>query len=206
MSSEDVPVLEPYNPLDKIRIGQSIASALTESDLQSFPLQPFIGAGVYAIYYCGDFPQYSELSKMNTKHVFYPIYVGKAAPAGARKGGIISTCTNGMSLFSRLNQHAQSLQKAENLDINHFSCRFLAVDDIWIPLAESVLIERYKPLWNHCLDGFGNHDPGKGRYNQKMSPWDLLHPGREWARKLKPCAYSMEQILERIHNHFVKQK
>jgi hypothetical protein len=67
-----------------------------------------------------------------------------------------------------------------------FYCRFLVVDDIWIPLGESLLIEKTKPLWNVIVDGFGNHDPGKGRYNQQMSAWDTLHPGRDWAKKLQP--------------------
>ncbi len=31
---------------------------------------------------------------------------------------------------------------------------------------------------NKIIDGFGNHDPGKGRYNQLRSRWDKLHPGR----------------------------
>lgn len=30
-----------------------------------------------------------------------------------------------------------------------------------MPLAESMLIEQLKPVWNVCLDGFGNHDPVK---------------------------------------------
>jgi len=34
-----------------------------------------------------------------------------------------------------------------------------------------------------ALDGFGNHDPGKGRYEQAKSDWDIIHPGRVWAER-----------------------
>jgi len=75
----------------------------------------------------------------------------------------------------------------------------LVVDDIWIPLGESLLIEKTRPLWNIVLDGFGNHDPGSGRYNQQQSAWDIIHPGRKWAKKLqegKPEEEIKKQILE----------
>lgn len=54
-----------------------------------------------------------------------------------------------------------------------------------ISVVESVLINRYQPIWNTKIDGFGNHDPGKGRYEQAKSEWDKIHPGRAWAEKLK---------------------
>jgi len=58
------------------------------------------------------------------------------------------------------------------------------VEDIWIPLGENLLIAMFHPVWNRVLDGFGNHDPGERRKNQRRSPWDVLHPGRPWANKL----------------------
>ena len=33
-------------------------------------------------------------------------------------------------------------------------------------------------LWNSLVDGFGNHDPGAGRYKGLRPRWDVLHPGR----------------------------
>jgi hypothetical protein len=74
----------------------------------------------------------------------------------------------------------------------------LIVDDIWIPLGESLLISMFSPLWNQTLDGFGNHDPGAGRCNQQRSSWDLVHPGRPWAQKLKPNIRSKDEILKVI--------
>ena len=115
-----------------------------------------------------------------------PIYVGKAVPAGARKGGYGLGGSPGTVLYRRLIEHAESVEQAENLSAEDFFCRYLAVDDIWIPLGESLLIEMLSPVWNALIDGFGNHDPGKGRYNQQRSAWDVLHPGRPWAKRLQP--------------------
>jgi hypothetical protein len=53
-------------------------------------------------------------------------------------------------------------------------------------MAERFLIQHYQPLWNVRLDGFGNHDPGKGRAKGEITWWDALHPGRPWATRLQP--------------------
>ncbi len=189
MVNNDIPTLAPFNPLDKRNLAESVTDAMLARQVESLPPKQFIGAGIYAIYYTGHFPLYSEIAKRNADNAFeQPIYVGKAVPAGARKGGLGLDAEPGLALYNRLCDHAKSVNEANNLESSSFFCRFLAVDDIWIPLAESLLIERFSPLWNRVLDGFGNHDPGKGRYNQQKSPWDTLHPGRAWADKLQPNA------------------
>jgi hypothetical protein len=157
---------------------------------------------VYALYYTGPFSAYGQLSAVNRDGQFRcPIYVGKAVPAGARKGGLGLDVAHGQVLYNRLSDHAKSVKAAINLEIMDFFCRFLVVDDIWIPLAESMLIERFKPVWNRVLDGFGNHDPGGGRHEGKMPQWDCLHPGRAWAERLKPCANTAEQLAERVDTY-----
>jgi hypothetical protein len=176
-----------FNPLDKRNLGESIAEAIFKREV--FPLKKlpsFEGAGIYAIYYKGNFPLYKKISEKNKKDFFQPIYAGKAIPEGGRKGGLGLEAPVGEYLYRRLNEHRKSIEAAENLNIDDFYCRFLVVDDTWIPLGESSLIENTKPLWNVVVDGFGNHDPGSGRSNQQMSPWDVLHPGRTWAKKLQP--------------------
>lgn len=162
--------IKPYNPLDKKNLDGSVADAMLESPVHPLgDLEPFTGAGIYAIYYTGDFEA--------------PIYVGKAVPAGARKGNFELDADPGTVLFKRLREHAESVNAAENLRLEDFFCRFLVVDDIWIPLGESLLIAKFAPIWNKLVDGFGNHDPGKGRYQGMRSKWDTLHPGRAWAHK-----------------------
>ncbi len=67
-----------------------------------------------------------------------------------------------------------------------------------ISTVEAALIRAYLPLWNTAVDGFGNHDPGSGRYDQAPSEWDTLHPGRSWAMKLRGRAPSYENIVAKI--------
>ena len=61
-------------------------------------------------------------------------------------------------------------------------------------MAEGMLISNFEPLWNQRIDGFGNHDPGAGRYNGLRPRWDVLHPGRSWAVKCKERSESRELI------------
>lgn len=183
---------EPYNPLEKRNIGENIVRALLEKEKESLPPSPFIGAGVYAVYYEGGDTEYFGKDRER------PVYVGKAVPSGARKGNVGASESQGFALYNRLKQHAESIASAENLLLSDFRCRYLAVDDIWIPLAETLLIERFQPVWNVAVDGFGNHDPGKGRYNQQRSAWDTVHPGRQWAERLKPYSLSVDDIKRRI--------
>jgi len=202
MAKNIIPVIEPYNPLDKRNLGASVAATMLGSPIHSLPPEPFIGAGVYDIYYRGDFAPYQRLAELNKEVYKVPIYVGKAVPAGARKGGFGMNAAHGLALYNRLSEHFASILKADNLNENDFVCRYLVVDDIWIPLTESMLIEKYKPLWNCCVEGFGNHDPGRGRYQQQKSPWDCIHQGREWADKLKSNITPMEDLLEKIARYF----
>lgn len=185
----------PFNPLDKRHLGESVALAmLRQPTVPMAALSEFDGAGIYAIYYHGPFPAYKLIAAWNKAEHRAPIYIGKAVPKGARKGSGLSV-NPGRVLFSRLLQHLRSIEEAENLNIEDFSCRYLVVDDIWIPLGESLLIARFSPLWNSLIDGFGNHDPGKGRHAGLRPRWDVLHPGRSWAEKCQPRAETSEQII-----------
>ena len=76
---------EPYNPLDKTHLGASVAEAMLRTPLEPLGgLEPFQGAGIYALYYHGGFEPYAPLVRDGAEAV--PIYVGKAAPPGARQG------------------------------------------------------------------------------------------------------------------------
>lgn len=181
-----------YNPLDKENLGISVADAMLKGEkylLKS--IQPFKGAGIYALYYSGKYEPYSIISDSN---LTIPVYVGKAIPPGARKGSYGLKPYTGATLFKRINEHASSIECSINLNIEDFYCQYLIVDDIWIPLGEQLLIAHFHPLWNTIVDGFGNHDPGRGRYKQERSRWDVLHPGRSWAEKCAERSETQEQI------------
>lgn len=182
---------QPYNPLDTKNLGASVAEAMLEGSPKPLAgLDPFDGAGIYAIYYTGDDPIYAPLAEANRDGQWrWPIYVGKAVPAGGRKGN--STALRGRWLHGRLREHADTVRAAQNLNIEDFHCRYLVVEDIWIPLGESLLIAKFSPIWNRSIDGFGNHDPGAGRYKGMRPRWDVLHPGRAWADR---CAARVETV------------
>lgn len=182
-----------------MNLGESVADALLARPVEKLPLtESFVGAGVYAIYYGGPYEPYARISEWNREVYRQPIYVGKAVPSGARKG-LVSTARP--VLFKRISEHAETLNAANNLSVSDFFCQYLVVDDIWIPLGESLLIQRFSPLWNQVLDGFGNHDPGKGRYNQQKSAWDTLHPGRTWADRCRPNEKTADHWLSLIEKY-----
>lgn len=206
----------PFNPLDKKNLGASVAEALLTNDVHPLgDIPAFDGAGVYAIYYTGDFASYTRLASINRSGQFkLPIYVGKAVPAGARMGGDLDA-NPGKVLHKRLKEHADSIRAAQNLNIEDFHCRFLVVDDIWIPLGESLMIARFTPVWNSLIDGFGNHNPGKGRHAGMRPRWDVLHPGRVWASNLAERPESPQEIADdaasylrdrfpNLSSHFIK--
>ena len=155
------------------------------------------GPGIYSLFYSGSMHIYRPISGSGR-----PIYVGKAVPPGSRKGGRVDESIP--ALQRRIREHSKSIGDVEDLEVSDFSCRYLSVVPVWITLAERFLIDYYKPVWNLCLDGFGDHDPGGGRRNSQRSWWDTLHPGRSWAvglgddKKLEDAKNKVKEFFERI--------
>lgn len=195
-----------YNPLDKANLGKSVADALLEQEPSGLgDVERFEGAGIYAIYYRGDFTAYAVLAAANKAGSDWPIYVGKAIPTGGRKGASLTASARGTSLFNRIAEHRESVrtvERAGGLKVADFTVRYLVVDDIWIPLGESLLIAAFRPLWNVRIDGFGNHDPGKGRYKGAKPLWDHLHPGRAWADRCVARTETLDEIENEIRAYF----
>ena len=188
-----------FNPLAKRNLGKSVVDALLETT--TLPLKAvglFPGAGVYAIYYHGSFSNYRPLSQLNQADATYPIYVGKAIPKGGRKGTSSDASLDSTALSKRLQEHTASIEAVRSLKIEDFSYRSLVVDDIWISLGETLVIQRFQPLWTQVVDGFGNHDPGGGRYNGMRPAWDELHPGRAWAMRCQAPKLTKKQILAAV--------
>lgn len=165
------------------------------------PVTRFSSGGVYALYYTGNFKLYAKIAVSNRrKHWSQPIYVGKAVPPGWRTARVVNKA-EAYTLYARLREHARSISQTDNLNVSHFHTQFIILEglesDLVVPV-EAELIRRYGPLWNSFVDGFGNHDPGKGRYNQARSEWDVLHPGRLWAARLTGSSPRMEDIIAKI--------
>lgn len=187
---------KPYNPLAKANLGRSIAQKLLEQPLSPLPPDRFAGAGVYALYYAGDFPAYRRISLKHTGGLpEIPIYVGKAIATGGRKGNVDPDESTGRYLYARLRSHVLSIKRAENLELGDFRCRYLVVDEVFIGLGERLAIYEFRPVWNVMIDGFGNNKPGKGRDNMERPRWDTLHPGRQWATALRSREETQEQLI-----------
>ena len=163
------------------------------------PPERFYGTGVYALYYTGQSAPYSKYAELNRLAYDFPIYLGKAVPRGwrqARAEHVVGKKST--ELCSRLKEHANNICKVSSLDIEDFACRFMIFEGAssdMIGTLEVSVIKWKRPLWNSFLDEFGNHDPGKGRYEQAKSDWDVLHPGRSWAKKCKGKTPARKNIL-----------
>jgi Eco29kI restriction endonuclease len=194
-----------FNPLDKKHLGESVVQALeNEKPVSLANLAPFKGAGIYAIYYCGGFPLYLGIARRNDPEPKLPLYVGKAVVAGARKGLVGVDGIESQALFKRIVEHRDSIAATKDLAPKDFVCRYLALDDIWIGLGESLLIQAYAPLWNTVIDGFGNHPPGKGRSKMMRPAWDELHTGRKWAAALGASKLSREALVQAVADYVEK--
>ena len=186
---------ENYDPLDYNNLARSVVHALLETTPAELPpAEAFSGSGVYALYYRGELLFYSQVASRESDT---PIYVGKAVPQGGRKGSKKKSSVASRALYLRLRQHARSIEQVDNLTLNEFHCRYLVVVPVWINPAERFLLEHFRPIWNTVIDGFGNHDPGKGRRNMRRPRWDIVHPGRLWATKLK-AEENVEQIVKQL--------
>ena len=188
-----------YNPLDVDELGRNAARALMQHPADILPpTEQFAGAGVYTLHYAGDFAAYAGMGDEE------PIYVGKTDMPGKRRGQS-QTGKRAMALHNRLDEHAKSIEAADNLALSDFRCRWLVLNQVWIGLTEQILIAQYRPIWNAVVDGFGHHDQGKTRRSQQRSRWDTLHPGRPWATHFKDRSETAESIIELISEHWGKE-
>jgi Eco29kI restriction endonuclease len=171
------------------------------------PAEIFLGTGVYALYYIGQNYLYQRYAELNRLAYNYPIYIGKAVPKGWRQARLNNPLSQSRELNSRMKEHHRSIQTGGGLSATEFMCRFIIFEDEssdMISTIEAALIKLNQPLWNVVVDGFGNHDPGRGRYEQAKSDWDVIHPGRLWASRCKGVPRSEVSIFSEIEEHLQK--
>lgn len=172
------------------------------------PPVAFLGTGVYALYYIGTNPLYKRYAELNRLSYGYPIYVGKAVPKGWRQARASDNSLNqSRELIGRLREHGRNIKHCSELSQEDFMCRFVIFEDEgsdMISTIEAALIKLNRPLWNTAVDGFGNHDPGSGRYEQAKSGWDVMHEGRSWANKCKGAHAEKSVIISKIERHLKK--
>ncbi|KPK61841.1 MAG: hypothetical protein AMK73_07565 [Planctomycetes bacterium SM23_32] len=188
---------EPFDPLTYENIAGSVVRTVLETEPQALAGIPrFEGAGIYALYYLGPPEMYAPIADPGCA---VPIYAGSANPPGSRIGGDALSPEVRPVLHARLGEHRRSIDQAGNLEVDQFKCRYLRVRPVWIPVAEEMLIRRFRPVWNSVVDGFGNHPPGRGRRDMRRPRWDVVHPGRPWAMRLEP-----QEIIEQIKEHLAR--
>lgn len=190
-----------FDPGDPAIVGRFIALAMFAQPRIPLPeVDRFHGSGVYALYYRGDFHAYVPISGTET-----PIYVGKADPSHDTAK---TPLEQGNKLSNRLKDHLRTLLKAgSTLTAADFDCRFLVVQSGWQVAAEDYLINLFQPVWNSETDicfGLGKHGDAPSTRANRRSPWDTLHPGRDWASRDSSIedARSEEQILSDIQAHW----
>jgi len=166
------------------------------------PPEKFHGTGVYAIYCIAKTGLYKKYNQINRTSYHAPIYVGKAVPKGWRQARPNhSSDEKSYELHGRIREHSRSIEIGEGLSLENFRCRMMILEDAasdLIGTIEAALIRNYRPLWNCLVDGFGNHDPGSGRYEQAKSDWDVCHPGRLWAEKCQGNHHGQKQLTTKI--------
>ena len=135
-----------------------------------------------------------------------PIYVGKAVPKGWRQSRVADDPNAQASeLHSRLREHSGNIKKVSGIELADFSCRLVILEGAasdMIGTIEAALIKLHKPLWNTSMDGFGNHTPGKGRFEQAKSDWDVIHIGRTWAEKCNGIPKKSDEVMRNVQRHF----
>jgi hypothetical protein len=170
-------IFDPSNPNVVARLVGITMVAQPRKPLRA--VERFYGSGVYALYYTGPFPSYAAISGKE-----HPIYVGKADPADPSGKTAIE---QGDRLANRLNDHRKNIGKASStLRVEDFEYRALVVQTGWQASAEGYLIHLFKPIWNSEMSlcyGFGKHGDAPTTRANLRSPWDTLHPGREWAHR-----------------------
>jgi len=192
-------VFDPGNPRTISFFVALALSAQTRHPLGE--VQNFYGAGIYAIYYTGDFGLYAPVKGTET-----PIYLGKSISGRENARMPIE---QGSPLSRRLNEHRKNVMRAtKTLKIEDFEYRALIVQSGWEAGAEDYLIRLFRPIWNKetkIIFGFGKHGDSASTRRNKRSPWDTLHEGRDWASTKEIAdAKSPQQIEAELTNHFEK--
>ncbi|EQD49961.1 Restriction endonuclease, type II, Eco29kI [mine drainage metagenome] len=118
-------------------------------------------------------------------------------------------------MYGRLSEHRKTIKKASDcatdkgepfpLRTQDFECRRLVCATNAQLAAEQHLIRLFKPIWNSEIRicwGIGKHGDSADTRKNKRSPWDVLHPGRDWALDvILKDKMSPEKIAARIAKH-----
>ena len=203
-----------FDPFEPKTVGRMVALAtIAQPRVPLSGVPDAYGSGVYAIYYVGDHPLYSAITRTET-----PIYVGKADPLQPTASGARE---QGARLTGRLHEHADTIAEVDKyaearklveglnqIELTDFDCRRLACATNAQLVAEVHLIRMFWPLWNSQTKacwGMSKHGDSASTRKNKRSPWDVVHPGRPWALDDRlENSLSPEEIRNRINAVLVR--
>ena len=190
-------VFDPSNPNVAGRIVGIAMIAQPRKPLAK--VENFYGSGVYALYYNGNFSAYrARLGKGASD-----LHRGQGGP---RQRGQQDSRRTGRPPREPAAGSPRNIEKAEaTLRLEDFEYRALVVQTGWQGAAE-FLISLFKPIWNNEVGicyGFGKHGDDPATRANLRSPWDTLHPGRNWAHRdpnMKDARLA-KKIIEDIAAH-----
>lgn len=203
LHSDSLSPVTPYLPKYYDPLGTENVTAAICRELERQPLVPlappidrFDGSGLYAIYYDGKTLElYAPLAGRKI-----PVYVGQALSHNSATG----RATGGRNpLWSRVQQHSQSISGAQNLSLSEFGIRLLLLPDVHSDLGENGLRVFYKPVWNAILNGFGSHEQGSSTRRSSRSKWDTVHPGRN--RTFGENRHDRDALIAEARAHMTEQ-
>jgi hypothetical protein len=95
------------------------------------------------------------------KGILTLVYVGKSSGSSSCK------------IKGRLNAAFRKIDGRENISISEMRCKFFTLEERIVPIEE-LLIDHFKPEWNHC--GFGHREGADNHWPRDTSDWDLKYP------------------------------
>lgn len=147
------------------------------------------GPGAYLLLYCGSLKIYASVAYRGNggsivQEGGFPIYVGSAA-----------------SLRERRQRHQRNLRGL--VDMSEADLRIVAVptpSKAGAVYLEQLFIDAFLPVWNEpWLAGFGSKRQGKTRERgQRVSPWNVLHPGRHIDERAPLPSASANDLAHRV--------
>jgi hypothetical protein len=108
---------------------------INQEEMALSAIKDFKGAGIYIIYYSGNYLPYARIAADNAKSRHTPIYIGKAIPKGGRMGVAKDSSADSAALMLRLRKNSTKIKGSQNLDISDFYFKYLIIEDVFIPLA-----------------------------------------------------------------------
>ena len=144
--SKDRRLPREFNPLHPRNLARGIADALNDEPLLPLPpAERFEGAGVYALYYLGQFEPYETDRRREETDL--------CRQGGSRRDRVQGSHRISMRLLARYSladsrSTRNQLTQPRTWTSADFKYRALVVDPFYANVAEVLLIQRWKPIWN----------------------------------------------------------